>query len=145
MPRDYRSKLLAKADLRSAAVLARERKTYARMARYQFGCEPKFLTLVHTAATLRGITTAGYIRRAIAAFVAADLDMDLADVTVLTPKATRRGTSAHPTGTQRVTADDGRGFGPWRATSIADAHPSELDAATVREQAQPDSRLRLVE
>jgi hypothetical protein len=145
MPADYRARLIAKADLRSAAVLARERKTYARMARYQFGCEPKFLTLVNTAATLRGITTAAYIRRAIAAFVAADLDMALADVAELTPAASRRGTRPSPGAGRRVTADNGKGFGPWRASSIADAHPSELDAATVRDQAEPASRLRLVE
>ena len=88
-----------------------------------------FKSLVRTAAQKRGISLVGYMRRAIARQVAADLDLDFAHVTGFAPypaaygerlpdadhltivlRETRAGRVMYA---QSCVPDDGTGFGEW--------------------------------
>lgn len=75
--------------------------------------DEEFFTHVYDAARMRGINTTAYIRRAIAAMVAADLGMDIADIT----KYGARPTAQHTVNRVR-TRDDAEGFGKWRIESL---------------------------
>jgi hypothetical protein len=88
-----------------------------------------FKSLVRTAAEKRGISLVGYMRRAIARQVAADLELDFQHVVGLTPYPAAYGErlpdSAHLGITRRekrdgrvmhvqyCLPDDGTGFGDW--------------------------------
>lgn len=83
----------------------------------------KFLALVRLAARTRGISVSGYIRRAVAAFVAHDLQMEFGQVTQFSPGPNTFGQkgSAHrgkdPEKYQdflgKNLPDDGVGYGKW--------------------------------
>jgi hypothetical protein len=125
---DYKARMLAKAEMRAGARAAADRKTYSRLARYQFTCDPPFLAALRAAAGLRGISVAGYVRRAIGTFVAADLGIPPAEVLRHVPQAAPRGKwvrrpIADPkrgATTAGRTRDDGIGFGPWVASGVAE-------------------------
>lgn len=125
---DYKARMLAKAELRASTRAAADRKTYSRLARYQFTCDPPFLAALRAAAGLRGISVAGYVRRAIGSFVAADLGVPAAEVLRHVPQAAPRGKWVRrPIRDPRAggrsagrTADDGVGFGPWVASGVAE-------------------------
>jgi len=71
-----------------------------------------FRVLLDEACMRRGISMQGYARRAIAAFVAHDLDIPLSEVLkhMAVPTEYR---AAAGFGRSRKTGDDGRGFGAW--------------------------------
>lgn len=78
--------------------------------------------LIREAAELRGMTSVAYVRRAVAAFIAADLGVSLEAVCALAPPVRtdrshgRRGKfSGHGPG-----SDDGAGYGHWHACEGCD-------------------------
>jgi hypothetical protein len=79
----------------------------------------EFRRMLNAAAAARGISASGYVRRAVAAFVAADLDLDFAAVVVHTPRAVPTGGAMslppeqHPRLNPGPWPDDGTGYGPW--------------------------------
>lgn len=78
-------------------------------------CDPEMLVLTTEAARLRGMTTAAYIRRAVAAFIAHDLEMPFEEVTKYAPMPLpfgKKSADLSPGKTRRTT-DDGTGFGSW--------------------------------
>jgi hypothetical protein len=83
---------------------------------------------LRAAAGLRGISVAGYVRRAIGSFVAADLGVPNAEVLRHVPMAAPRGKwvrrpIADPSKgatTAGRTHDTGVGFGPWVASGVAE-------------------------
>lgn len=125
---DYKARMLAKAELRAANRAASDRKTYSRLGRYQFTCDPPFLAALRAAAGLRGISVAGYVRRAIGSFIAADLGVPAAEILRHVPAAAPRGKWVRrpirdPKAGSRSagrTHDDGVGFGPWVASGVAE-------------------------
>jgi hypothetical protein len=78
-----------------------------------------FRVLLEEVCRRRNISRQGYARRAIAAFIAHDLGMELADVlkhcAIPIPYDTR--VNRKPVRTE----DDGTGMGPWRITGVEDA------------------------
>ena len=81
----------------------------------------KFISLVRLAAEVRDISVAGYIRRAVAAFVAHDLEMSFGEILQFSPLPNRFGAggvgkNALKPGwkmTDPSPPDDGTGFGKW--------------------------------
>lgn len=89
-------------------------------ARLTLVCDIEFRQLLRQAANERGMSAVGYVRRATAAFIAADLQLPFEAVASLTPKpAPPDGVRnlpvdqlpLHNPGKQR---DDGVGHGSWR-------------------------------
>jgi hypothetical protein len=128
MPADYKARMLARAEMRAAGRAAADTKTYSRLGRYQFTCDPPFLAALRAAAGLRGISVAGYVRRAIGSFIAADLGVPAAEILQHVPQAAPRGKwvrrpiadPAKGASTAGRTRDDGVGFGPWVASGVAE-------------------------
>lgn len=90
-------------------------------ARLTIVCDVQFRVLLRKAANARGISASGYARRAVAAFVAADLGMDLGQVCAHLPKPSpvegnMRGLprEQHPRFNPGAWIDDGAGFGRWQ-------------------------------
>lgn len=82
-----------------------------------------FKTLIDEAAQRRGISLAGYARRAIAAMVAYDLGIPLEEATQHMPHPTeyRIGGGA---GRPAKIVDKGTGFGPWKIVEVEDNEAS---------------------
>lgn len=79
--------------------------------------------LLRAAADARGMGTSAYVRRAMCAFVAADLDLQLADVCAMAPPVRtdrRHGRRGKPAGTHGRRRDDGSGYGHWHACEGCD-------------------------
>jgi hypothetical protein len=78
-----------------------------------------FRLLLEEACKRRGISRQGYARRAIGAFIANDLGMDLADVLkhCAVPIPLDNFVNRRPVRTE----DDGKGFGPWKIKEVEDA------------------------
>lgn len=78
-----------------------------------------FIMLLRQAADSRGMTSAAYCRRAVAAFVAKDLSMPYPEVTQHFATPMRVGEMLHPDNKDGIhlkkgkTVDDGTGFGTW--------------------------------
>lgn len=84
----------------------------------------EFKVLLDEAAKRRGISMAGYTRRALAAFVSHDLDLPLEDVTKYMSKATNyREWGAHGRPLVRLD-DDGKGFGRWVIVQLGENEES---------------------
>jgi len=83
----------------------------------QFVVSSEFMRRLVEAADLRGLTPTVYCRRAVAAFVSADLGIPFADMTAQ---------GAHPLGHGHGTFDPGTGFGPWVATPYSGDNPGDL-------------------
>lgn len=79
--------------------------------------DPPFLHLLQAAAEVRGIGLAGYCRRAVAAFIAHDLDMPITDVL----KHSAMPPANQTTGGARLrrTQDDGTGYGKWEIQELS--------------------------
>jgi len=83
----------------------------------------EFRRMLQSAAAARGISVSGYVRRAVAAFVAADLEMDFTDVTTHLPRAVPQGgpmmlpREQHPRLNPGPWPDDGAGYGAWEVVS----------------------------
>lgn len=80
----------------------------------------KLRPLLRAAANARGISVTGYVRRATAAFIAADLGVPFAEVCSFMPRPSpatgnMRGLppEQRPVNNPGRWIDDGRGFGPW--------------------------------
>lgn len=86
--------------------------------------------LLRLAAEARGIPSGAYARRAIAAFVAADLDLDYAAVCKLLPAIEPVVDGKRVARGERQGPDDGAGYGTWRVWSDAGA-PEVEDIARV--------------
>lgn len=90
-------------------------KNRLRASRLSTVCDPQMLMLVTAAARSRGMSTAAYIRRAVCAFAAADLEVEFVEVAKYGSMPVPYGTpSAKVTfGELKRTNDDGTGFGSW--------------------------------
>lgn len=82
--------------------------------------DPPFQTYFDEAAHRRGMSLAGYARRALAAMVAHDLDIPIEEVAKYMPRPTEY-RAGGGVGRQDRTEDDGTGFGPWFITGVEDA------------------------
>lgn len=71
-----------------------------------------FAILLREAAKARGISISGYVRRAVAAFIAYDTGKDVRDILVHAPGPTAYGRIA--SNLHQKTFDDSTGFGLWR-------------------------------
>lgn len=104
-----------------AAVRARQRSSKRSTERnnglYLF-FDDEMRVLLEEAAFRRGISLTGYARRAMAAFIAYDLDLPLPEVLQHHAKPAPYG---HGGGGRLVrTQDDGAGMGPWDITGLED-------------------------
>lgn len=80
--------------------------------------------LLDEAARRRGISMAGYARRALAAFIAYDLGLPLEEVTQYMSRATEyREWGAHGRPLVRIN-DDGSGFGRWVIVELGETKES---------------------
>lgn len=82
--------------------------------------DPPFQVFFDEAASRRGMSLAGYARRALAAMIAYDLGIPIDTITKYMPRPTEY-RAGGGVGRQDKTEDDGRGFGPWRITDVEDA------------------------
>lgn len=107
---DWRTTILSRVEDK-----ARERRRYngsIRDARLAFNVGHGFVRALNEAAALRGISRVGYLRRAVAAFLAADLGVPFEEITGACPvPAPFTRERAWQTGRGD---DDGAGFGTWR-------------------------------
>lgn len=76
-----------------------------------------FRPLLDEACHRRGISMAGYARRAIAAMIAYDLELPLSEVTKHMPYPTEYRLFGG-TGRHMKTADDGQGYGNWHIEGV---------------------------
>lgn len=106
---DWRQVALRRAY--DTAMVRRHRWREADMARFQMSVGPRYTRNLADAAALRGLTTVAYVRRAVAAFIAADLGLEFTDVISDTP---------HPRGQTVARYDDGAGHGSWSASPFVD-------------------------
>jgi hypothetical protein len=102
-----------------ARVRARQKKTHRNKERtngmYLFYDEG-MRALLDEAARRRGISRVGYGRRAVAAFIAHDLNLPIEEVLQYTAKpAPYEGT---PGGIVKKINDDGEGYGPWPIAAL---------------------------
>lgn len=79
--------------------------------------DPPFQTYFDEAAHRRGMSHAGYARRALAAFVAYDLGLPVAEVAKYMPRPSEY-RAAGGVGRQNRTEDNGVGFGQWMITGV---------------------------
>jgi hypothetical protein len=75
--------------------------------------------LLDEACYRRGISMAGYARRAIAAMIAHDLGLPLSEVTKHMPYPTEY-RAFGGTGRNIKTEDSGKGYGPWTIEGVSD-------------------------
>lgn len=80
-------------------------------ARLAFRTSSAFVILLARAARLRGMTSAAYSRRAVAAFMANDLQMPYEDVCALSPGVEH--VVIRQDGKRVWPRDDGQGYGQW--------------------------------
>lgn len=83
-----------------------------------------FRVLLDAAAARRGMSLAGYCRRAVAAMIAYDLGLRPAEVMTHTSRPTEYRAEAGA-GRAKRTNDDGIGFGPWQITGVAEVEKTE--------------------
>jgi hypothetical protein len=89
-------------------------------ARLTVVCDIEFRRLLREAANRRGMSAVGYVRRATAAFIAADLELPFEAVAALTPRpappeGAMKGLPAEqrPLNNPGKWRDDGTGHGSW--------------------------------
>jgi hypothetical protein len=92
-------------------VKVRKKQGYADMGRVQITVGGTYLSALSRAAAARGLSPTAYMRRAVAAFIAADTD---------TPIGVFLRDCPHPDGPGHGTYDDGAGHGSWAASRFAD-------------------------
>jgi hypothetical protein len=85
-----------------------------------------FRVLLDAAAERRGMSLAGYCRRAVAAMIAYDFGLNPAEVMVHTSRPVEYRADAGA-GRAKRTNDDGTGFGPWWITGVAEVVKTEKD------------------
>ena len=89
----------------------RKKQGYTDMGRVQMVVGGGYLDGLSRAAALRGLTPTAYMRRAVAAFIAADTGTDIHVFLRDSP---------HPDGPGYGTFDDGAGHGDWVASRFTD-------------------------
>lgn len=96
-----------------------KRNTEARISGVLAAYDEPFRLLLEEACRRRGVSRQGYARRAIGAFIAKDLGLDLADVLkhCAVPLGYNNSVKRRPVRTE----DDGKGFGPWKIVEVEDA------------------------
>lgn len=89
-------------------------------ARLTLVCDIEFRQLLRRAADARDMSAVGYVRRATAAFIAADLDLPFEAVASLTPRPAPPGgvmrglpVEESPRNNPGKWRDDGAGHGSW--------------------------------
>jgi len=92
-------------------VRVRKKQGYVDMGRVQITVGQRYLLALAQAADRRGMSVTAYMRRAVAAFVAADTDTFLRVLLQDSP---------HPDGPAAGKFDDGRGHGDWVASRFTD-------------------------
>lgn len=81
-----------------------------RMKMFSFRATGDFIVVMSRAARRRGMSNSAYVRRAVSAFIASDLEMPFEDVCALHPAVER----AELTKNGLVwPQDDGKGYGNW--------------------------------
>lgn len=108
-PAKWKQEALRRAHAHVTAVQRRQK--YTDMGRIQMMVGERFITNAARAAALRGMTLTAYSRRAVAAFVAADLGIPFTDMTT---------DVVHPEGPRVGSFDPGTGHGTWVASAFAD-------------------------
>jgi hypothetical protein len=106
---DWQRTILVRAHARATRV--REKQRYVDVGRIQITVGAGFLSALSQAAERRGLSVTAYMRRAIAAFVAADTGLALPRLLAEVP---------HPQGPAHGKFDDGTGYGEWVASPFAD-------------------------
>lgn len=81
--------------------------------------DPPFQNYFDEAAQRRGMSLAGYARRALAAMIAHDLGVPLEEVAKHMPRPTEYRAEGG-TGRHVRTEDDGKGFGEWQITGVTE-------------------------
>lgn len=93
---------------------SRRRKAGIRTGRINIACDEEFVAIIAAAARSRGLNTTAYVRRAAAAFAAADLGVNIDEILQFAPKATPFGDSQQRKEfTAEPTRDTEEGFGSW--------------------------------
>lgn len=113
---DWAERLKERVDRTQAEKQRKARRTRAANILLEF--QIPFLIALREAAETRGMSSAGYARRAVAAFVARDLDVPFSDLTKNFPAPHLRGeVLKRDPGEFRkaagATSDDGEGYGDW--------------------------------
>lgn len=106
---DWRQVTLRRAHAR--AVRVRKKQGYVDMGRVQITVGNGYLSALSDAAAMRGLSVSAYMRRAVAAFIAADTDIHLTALLRDCP---------HPDGHAAGKFDDATGHGEWSASRFAD-------------------------
>jgi len=96
---------------RARAIRVRKKQGYVDMGRVQITVGQRYLLALARAADRRGMSATAYMRRAVAAFIAADTDIPITDLLRDVP---------HPSGPAAGKFDDGTGHGSWVATRFVD-------------------------
>lgn len=85
-----------------------------------------FRVLLDAAASRRGMSLAGYCRRAVAAMIAHDFGLEPGQVMMHSARPTEyRADAGH--GRAIKTNDDGTGYGPWRIEAVSEVIVHEKD------------------
>lgn len=114
---DWRDKTLTRVNASQEEVQKRKKKN--RPGQVLFEVELPFLTLLRAAADARGMSSTGYARRAIAAFISKDLDIPFPEITKHFSSPFKAGEMLRRTNEKGVrekigkTFDDGEGYGSW--------------------------------
>lgn len=104
-------------------VIARQRKSQRHTERrngMSLYFDDGFRVLLDAAAERRGMSLAGYCRRAVGAMIAHDLGLPVAEVLQHTSVPVEYRAEAGA-GRMKKTRDDGKGFGPWKIEKVTDA------------------------
>lgn len=81
-----------------------------RMKMFSFRATGKFIVLLSKAARRRGMSNSAYVRRAVCAFISADMQMPFEDVCALVPAVERAGLTKDGLVWPQ---DSGEGYGKW--------------------------------
>jgi hypothetical protein len=110
----WEERVKARAAKKSEEIIRRKKK---RAGMLYIDVDPEFVLLVTHAARERGMPRAAYIRRAVAAFIAHDLDVPVEEVLEFCPAVAPHGQPLTKDSGLRDggrSRDDGTGYGSWK-------------------------------
>jgi len=111
----WQARALLRVKQRQKKTKRHTERTSGTLATFDEGLRP----LLDEACRRRGTSMAGYLRRALCAFIAYDLGLPLSEVTKFTsPPTTYSPTGGH--GRKLRIDDDGTGFGSWRIEKLGE-------------------------
>lgn len=108
-----------KSTLNESQAATQKRKKKSRAAMIPLDCDVPFLVMLRQAAESRGMSSSGYARRAVAAFISKDLGIPFPEITKYVSAPYRAGEMLKPDNENGVhmkpgkTFDNGEGFGEW--------------------------------